>query len=945
MVGIADIRGMRGAAPHAQPQYVYKFFVCASFIVWASGQVLQTPTVAGVANASSYAAGSVSPGEIVTLFGSGMGPDGLVGLALNANGNVATSLASTMVLFDGTPAPMIYTSAKQVSAIVPYSVAGKSFTSVVVQYNGLASRLFSIAVASAVPGLFTSDASGHGQAAAVNQDGTINSPGQPAPAGSIISLYLTGEGQTTPACGDGQIANGTLPAPVLPVSVTIGGLVADILYAGTAPASVCGFMQINARIPMAVISGPGPSVPVLVNIGTASSQSGVTITVTGGTGVRISAPSGLVATATSDTQISVIWTFTDSGASDFVIERKTGVNGTYAQVATVPPSARSYTDTGLAPTTSYVYRMRADAPTGLSDYSTEAGTTTAAAVIPPPTGLQATATSPTQILLSWTNPSGSFSRIHVERKSGAQGSYAELAAVAAPANSYQDNGLTPSTSYTYRARAESSAGLSGYSNEATASTPALPLPPAPSLQATGVSSSQIHLAWTSAATGIVRFHVERRIATTQYAEIFQPASTTTSFDDTVLTGSTTYFYRMRVETAAGLSPYSNEVNVTTLQAPPAAPTNLQAVATSPTQATLTWTNNAPEATVIRIEVQTGSTGQFQDIGAAVTLTASGVNNLQPSTSYAFRVRAQRGQDYSSYSNVASITTPAQIRTVLVIHGIRQSNTDMEALAQALQAALDPSRFAVDFGFNYGPCTTHPDCTSVCTISTGASTLALHIQQNVASSHILIVGYSLGGLIARDMILNNYGNILSTHHVDGLVTLGTPNLGYPYEPIDDSKSCPVLDLEMQGNYRDPRGFVWSTYLSALNEKWISGPLPTGSLPWLAIAGTACANPLRWTGGILDQKPDPNTGCRNANANNDNVVCEDSAFFDLSSIGLKGQNQPTQLLYDPAYSHTTLSWFEDLFVESLFSGCSWANTESLSQPQPDLLPSVVQFLTSH
>src|ERR1035438_5403977 len=74
----------------------------------------------------------------------------------------------------------------------------------------------------------------------------------------------------------------------------------------------------------------------------------------------------------------------------------------------------------------------------------------------------------------------------------------------APANYYQDVGLTASTTYTYRVRTESSAGFSGYSNEVSASTPALPLPPAPSLEATAVSSSQIDLSWTSAATGILR---------------------------------------------------------------------------------------------------------------------------------------------------------------------------------------------------------------------------------------------------------------------------------------------------------------------------------------------------------------------------------------------------------------------------------------------------------
>ena len=84
----------------------------------------------GVVNAAGYTGGAVSAGEIVAIFGSGLGPSTLVGLQLDSRGYVATSLSDTQVLFDGVAAPLIYTWAGQVSAVVPYEVSGKTSTQV-----------------------------------------------------------------------------------------------------------------------------------------------------------------------------------------------------------------------------------------------------------------------------------------------------------------------------------------------------------------------------------------------------------------------------------------------------------------------------------------------------------------------------------------------------------------------------------------------------------------------------------------------------------------------------------------------------------------------------------------------------------------------------------------------------------------------------------------------
>jgi uncharacterized protein (TIGR03437 family) len=169
------------------------------------------------------------------------------------------------------PSPIVYTSAGQVTAIVPFSVAGRVSTKIEVEYRGLRSNAVQFRVADSAPGIFTLDSSGQG--AIVNQDGTINSTQNGAAPGSIVSLYATGGGVTDVAVADGSITQDVLAKPVLPVSVQIGGVAAEVQYAGAAPGLPAGMMQVNVRVPDAVARGA--RVPVVLTVGQASSQSGV----------------------------------------------------------------------------------------------------------------------------------------------------------------------------------------------------------------------------------------------------------------------------------------------------------------------------------------------------------------------------------------------------------------------------------------------------------------------------------------------------------------------------------------------------------------------------------------------------------------------------------------------------------------------------------------------
>jgi uncharacterized protein (TIGR03437 family) len=204
-----------------------------------SGQVrggAAAPVVNNVENAGSYQTGAISPGEILSIFGSGFN-------------------AGAKVTFDGTAAPVLYAGAGQINLVTPYEIGGKTSTNMTVNVGGVASAPQTLSVAAAAPGIFI----------VLNQDYSINSAANPAAQNSVLNLYATGEGQTNPPGVDGKIATDVLPKPLLPVSVVVGGKSAILKYAGAAPHFIAGAMQINAQLPPGV--GAGTSVPLVLNIG------------------------------------------------------------------------------------------------------------------------------------------------------------------------------------------------------------------------------------------------------------------------------------------------------------------------------------------------------------------------------------------------------------------------------------------------------------------------------------------------------------------------------------------------------------------------------------------------------------------------------------------------------------------------------------------------------
>jgi uncharacterized protein (TIGR03437 family) len=234
--------------------------------------------ISAVIDAASQSAGPVAPGKIVVLYGTGLGPSRPVSNQ-PVNGLVATNVGAITVVFNGIPAPILYASSTQTIVIVPYEITGPT-AQVVAVYEGQLSAAFTVPVAASAPSLFSSNETGAGEAAAINVvDGTINSAANPVKIGAYIEIFATGEGQTNPVGVDGKVGGSIATHPIANVTATVGGIPATVQYAGGVFGGVAGLMQVNVLIPAGV--QPGGYVPVVLQVGTASSNLGTWIAVAG----------------------------------------------------------------------------------------------------------------------------------------------------------------------------------------------------------------------------------------------------------------------------------------------------------------------------------------------------------------------------------------------------------------------------------------------------------------------------------------------------------------------------------------------------------------------------------------------------------------------------------------------------------------------------------------
>jgi len=177
---------------------------------------------------------------------------------------------------------LLFAGPGQVNAIVPFEVAGEQLTAMQYTYNvpmpGLSfANTVTLPVTSAAPAIFSLAENGSGPGAILNQDDSVNSASSPAAAGTEIQIFATGGGAVVGGATDGALWPAVLGSLVTqPVTATIGGVTAQVDYAGPAPNLVSGALQVNLTIPSGLASGPQP---VVITVGTAQTQAGITVAV------------------------------------------------------------------------------------------------------------------------------------------------------------------------------------------------------------------------------------------------------------------------------------------------------------------------------------------------------------------------------------------------------------------------------------------------------------------------------------------------------------------------------------------------------------------------------------------------------------------------------------------------------------------------------------------
>jgi uncharacterized repeat protein (TIGR01451 family) len=389
-----------------------------------------------------------------------------------------------------------------------------------------------------------------------------------------------------------------------------------------------------------------------------------------------SAPSNLVATAVSETQIDLSWTDNSSDETAFHVERSPDGTTGWAEIVTVGANVTTYSDAGRACETAYYYRVRAyRSSDGLfSGYSSVDSATTAPCH---PTGLAAAVVSETQIDLSWTDNASTETGFRIERSLDGVSNWTEIDTAGADATTYSDSGADCDTTYYYRVRAyRSSDGLySGYSNVDGATT--APCHPT-GLTATAVSQTQIDLSWADNSSSETAFYVERSPDGNSWTALNIVAQDGTTYSDSGLSCDETYHYRVRAyRSSDGLySGYSNEDNATTA---PCDPTGLSATAVSETQIDLSWTDASSSETGFRIERSPDGASNWTEIDTAgAGATTYSDDSADCDTTYYYRVRAYRSGDglYSGYSNVDSATTAPCQPTGLTATAVSQTRIDL-----------------------------------------------------------------------------------------------------------------------------------------------------------------------------------------------------------------------------------------------------------------------------
>jgi fibronectin type 3 domain-containing protein len=360
-------------------------------------------------------------------------------------------------------------------------------------------------------------------------------------------------------------------------------------------------------------------------------------------------PSNLVITSVTNSEVHIFWVDNSDKETGYKVERRTGEED-WSEVASLPADSTDWADSDVEASTSYDYRVYAFNAVGNSGYSNVVTATTLPNPPNAPSELTATATSQTDIQLTWRDNSTTETRFEVQRSTDGGANFTLLASLGTNTTSYLDSGLTANTTYQYKVRAENAGGLSDFSNIASATTRP-PAPAAPSgLTVKVISAHELSLSWVDNSNNETEFRIERKGAGDPFHQIATTAGT--KYDDRGLKPNKTYAYRVRAANSGGASAFSNVARGLTL---PAAPSSVDATANSKSRITVTWKQKGG-ADGFRIERKSEGSS-FRQIarvgGGSNTYVDSG---LIPGRRYSYRLRAFNGSGLSEYSATASART-------------------------------------------------------------------------------------------------------------------------------------------------------------------------------------------------------------------------------------------------------------------------------------------------
>jgi uncharacterized protein (TIGR03437 family) len=262
------------------PQAAFNAKIGTGFVLRQPRAAPTGVSILGVADSAANAANDVvAPGEFISIYGNGLGPAVGVGMQIDSNGRVASSLGGTQVSFGGVLAPLFYAAENQINVLVPYEVAGSTQVNMTISTGAGSSQILPLQVAAAQPNIM----------AVLNSDGSVNSSSNPASTGDTVTILVSGAGALNPNLPDGTIAESPAPAPAAriqvdffftlfafclvdcPPNIGIGTLTATPAYAGGIPGAVIDILRVDVPVPANLYMAGPPPFGVAVGVGNSTS--------------------------------------------------------------------------------------------------------------------------------------------------------------------------------------------------------------------------------------------------------------------------------------------------------------------------------------------------------------------------------------------------------------------------------------------------------------------------------------------------------------------------------------------------------------------------------------------------------------------------------------------------------------------------------------------------